>query len=402
MASGSGRTSMASDSRIIPLSEPYLHGHEWAYVKECLDTNWVSSVGAFVTRFEQVVAARAGAAHGVAVSTGTAALHVALLIAGVEPGDEVVVPALTFIAPANAVRYAGATPVFVDVEPHYWQIDPASLESFLEQACTTNDGTVRNRRTGRRVRAILMVDLLGHPVDADAVRRVADRYHLPIVEDATESLGARYRDRPVGTLGDIGCFSFNGNKTVTSGGGGMIVTSDQQAASRARYLTTQAKDDELEYIHHAVGFNYRLTNLQAALGVAQMEHLDDHVAAKRRIASTYEAAFAGVPGLTMMREAPWAHSSYWLSTVLVDAAAYGDDSRGLLRRLRSHGIQARPLWQPLHLSRAHAGAPSVACGIAERLYRDAVSLPSSPNLSAEDQQRVVEAVKQGARAGAER
>ena len=390
---------MSSDPRVIPLSEPYLHGHEWSYVKQCLDTNWVSSAGTFVTRFEQIVAERAGARHGVAVSTGTAALHVALLLAGVEAGDEVVMPALTFIAPANAVRYVGAMPVFVDVDPHYAQIDPASLASFLADDCVSQDGTLRNRATNRRVGAILVVDLLGHPVDADAVREVARRHRLPIVEDATESLGGRYRDRPVGMLGDIGCFSFNGNKTVTAGGGGMIVTNDPESATRARYLTTQAKDDELEYIHHTVGFNYRLTNLQAALGVAQMEHLDEHLAAKRAIAAQYARAFADTPGLTMLPEAPWAWSACWLSTLRVDAPAYGEDSRALLRRLREQGIQARPLWQPLHLSPAHAGAYAVPCDVAARFYRDAISLPSSPNLSAEDQQRVVNAVRLGSRAG---
>jgi perosamine synthetase len=377
---------------VIPLSEPFLHGDEWSHVKECLDTNWVSSAGAYVTRFEHEVARVAEAKYGVAVASGTAALHVALLVAGVRPGDEVLVPSLTFIAPANAVRYVGAAPVFVDVEPSYWQMDVEHVSAFLDRQCDQRDDQPYNRATGRRIGALLVVDVLGHPVDADAVRAVASRHRLPVVEDATESLGALYKNRPVGNLGDIGCFSFNGNKTITSGGGGMVVTDDEAAARRARYLTTQARDDEVEYVHHAVGFNYRLTNIQAALGVAQLDHLDEHVQAKRRIAARYAAAFSSVPGLQMMREAPWAVSSCWLSTLLVDPEVRGEGSRTVIARLRSQGIQARPLWQPLHLSPAHAGAQVVGGAVAETLHDRAVSLPSSVNLSDVDQQRVIDAV----------
>jgi len=385
---------MASDVRRIPLSEPVLHGDEWKFVKECLDTNWVSSAGPFVTRFEQEVAALAGARHAVAVASGTAALHIALVVAGVGADDEVLMPALTFIAPANAVRYTGARPVFIDVEPDYWQIDPEKVARFLDRECVARSGVLHNRTTGRRMRTLLVVDLLGHPVSADPLRDLASRYGLTIIEDATESLGARYRAQPVGLLGDIGCFSFNGNKTITSGGGGMIVTNDAATAERARYLTTQARDDAVEYVHHAIGFNYRLTNIQAALGVAQLQWLGDHVERKRRIAARYRDSFGDIPGLEMMREAPWAFSSFWLSTMLVDSTTYPIDSRDLLRRLRDRGIESRPLWQPLHWSRAHAGAQSYHCDVAERLHGTALSLPSSPNLSEDDQRRVIDVVAQ--------
>ena len=217
------------------------------------------------------------------------------------------------------------------------------------------DGVLRDLRTGRRVRALLPVDILGHPVDMDPLLELAAEYGLVVVEDATEALGATYKGRPAGNLGDLGCLSFNGNKIITAGGGGAIVTDRADWADRARYLTTQAKDDPLEYVHEEIGFNYRLTNVQAALGAAQLEQLDEFVAAKRRIADTYERAFRDVPGITCMSQAPWAESTYWLYTILVDEAVCHIGSRGLMRHLESVGIQTRPLWQPLHRSPAHSG-----------------------------------------------
>jgi perosamine synthetase len=376
----------------IPLSVPHLGGNEWRYVKECLDTNWVSSAGPFVTRLENAIAERAGRAHGVAVVNGTAALHTALLVAGVGPDDEVLMPALTFIAPANAVRYVGAHPVFIDVEPTHWQLDPAKLADFVESECEWRDGSLWNRASGRRVRAVLPVDLLGHPVNADPILDVARSRELVVVEDATESLGARYRNRPVGTLGDIACFSFNGNKVVTAGGGGAVVTDNAAWADRARYLTTQAKDDPIEYRHEQVGYNYRLTNIQAAIGVAQLERLDEHVQRKRRIAEKYTAALSGIAGLTMMSEASWAFSAFWLFSVLIAESQYGVSSRGLLRALAANGIEARPLWQPLHMSPAHGDCQSYRVEVAEHLYRHALSLPSSVGLDPRDQDRVIEVI----------
>lgn len=376
---------------VIPLSVPKLAGAEWEYVRECLDTNWVSSAGPFVSRFEQLVADRAGRRYGVAMASGTAALHIALIVAGVGADEEVVVPSLTFIAPANAVRYVGAWPLFVDVEAEYAQLDAGKLAAFLA-ACSHRDGGVYNTETGRRIRAIMTVDLLGHPADADAIRAVADRYRMPVIEDATESLGARYKNRPVGSGGDIACFSFNGNKVITAGGGGVMVTDDEAVAKRARYLTTQARDNPTEYIHHNIGFNYRLTNLQAAVGVAQLAQLDDHIAAKRAIAARYAEMADATSGLTLMREAPWATSIYWLCTVRVDASRFGIDSRQLQKHLAGLRIEARPLWQPLHLSPAHRGAGVVGGAVAEQLAADALSLPSSPGLTREQQDRVISAI----------
>jgi perosamine synthetase len=377
----------------IPLCVPHLAGREWQYLKECLDTGWVSSVGPFVDRFERLTAERLGARGAVATVNGTAALHVALRLAGVGPGDAVLVSDLTFIAPANAVRYLGAWPVFIGAEPRYWQMDADRVRDFLERECTWRDGALHTSAGGRRVRAVVPVHILGHPCDTDPIRELCQKYGLALVEDATESLGATYRGRPVGRLGDIACLSFNGNKLITTGGGGMIVTDNDEWAAKARYLTTQAKDDPIEYAHNEVGYNYRLTNLQAAVGVAQLEQLDQFLAVKRRIAERYERELGGVAGLTTMEQAPWAASAFWMYTVLIDEGRFGADSRALLRRLREGGIESRPLWQPMHLSRAHAGCPAYRCETSADLYRRALSLPCSVGLSDEGQGRVIAAVR---------
>lgn len=379
-------------SAFIPLCAPEIAGNEWAYVRECLDSGWVSSAGGYVDRFERALAEVTGTRSAVATVNGTAALHLACLIVGIRPGDEVLVSALTFIAPANAIRYAGAWPVFVDAEPDYWQMDVAKARQFLEVNCSREGTVVRNRTTGRPVRAILPVHVLGHPVDMAPLLDLAREFGLVVIEDATESLGATYRGRPVGQLGDVACFSFNGNKLITTGGGGMLVTNSEALGQRARYLSTQAKDDAIEYVHGAVGYNYRLTNLQAAMGVAQMERLGKHLAAKRRITGRYGAALREIPGLTPMREAPWAQSACWMYTVLVDEQQFGVGSRELLRRLAAAGIQTRPLWEPLHRSAAHPGAPHTDCAVAEHLNRVALSLPCSVGLTSEDQDYVVAAI----------
>ncbi|HVG01503.1 MAG TPA: LegC family aminotransferase [Nitrospira sp.] len=385
-------TASASPSP-IPLSVPVLRGNEWKYVKDCLDTGWVSSVGSYVDRFEQEVAKFVGAGYGVATSSGTAALHVALQIVGVEPEDEVLVPALSFIAPANAVRYLGAWPVFIDAEPRYWQMDVEKVESFLQEECVQEGSALRNKSTGRRVRAILPVHILGHPCDLDVLRTLASRYDLRLVEDATESLGAQYKGRAIGSLGDVACFSFNGNKLLTTGGGGMLVTHDEAWARQAKYLTTQAKDDAIEYIHCRIGYNYRLTNLQAAVGCAQLEQLEHFVAFKRRLAARYRTAFDSLPQIQVMSEAPWATSSFWLSTVLLDPAMTNIDRRTLRKILAERHIETRPLWQPLHRSPAHRGAQSYHCVVADQIQEQALSLPSSTNLTDAEQERVIDDLK---------
>jgi perosamine synthetase len=371
---------------------PEIRGNEWKYIKDCLDTNWVSSVGQYVDRFERLVADRAGAKYGVATVNGTAALHVALLLAGVKHDDEVLVSSLSFIAPANAIRYTGAWPVFIDAEPRSWQMDPEKVVKFLDNNCRWDGKALRNLHTGRRIAAILPVHILGHAVDMAPILAVAEKYELPVIEDATEGLGAKYQGRSLGGIGHVGCFSFNGNKILTTGGGGMLVTNNGEWAARAKYLTTQAKDDPIEYVHNAVGYNYRLTNVLAAMGCAQMENLDAFIEAKRQIAARYHEALETIPWLTLPEEAKGAFGTFWMYTVLVDKNKSGFDSRQLLKHLDSSRIQTRPLWQPLHLSPAHKASSTALCPISEEIYEKALSLPCSVGLSAFDQNAVIEAI----------
>jgi len=377
----------------IPLCVPEIRGNEWTYVKDCLDTNSVSSVGAYVNRFEHDIARRVGVRHAVATSSGSAALHIALLVAGVQPEDEILVSTLTFIAPVNAIRYVGAYPVFVDAEPDYWQMDVQKAIDFLEHECNWVNGELRDKTTRRRIKAIVPVHILGHPVNMEPLVAVARKYNLVVIEDATESLGAKYKDHMVGQIGDLACLSFNGNKLITTGGGGMIVTDNEKMARQAKYLTTQAKDDPLEFVHGTVGYNYRLTNIQAALGVAQLEKLDEYIDTKRRIAKTYTELLSQVPGIKPMLEAKWAFSVFWLFTILIDPVEFGIDCRALMKQLGANKIQTRPLWQPVHLSPAHRGMRATDCSVAEHLNHEAISLPCSVGLASADQQRVIELLK---------
>ncbi|MBW3599368.1 MAG: aminotransferase class I/II-fold pyridoxal phosphate-dependent enzyme, partial [Planctomycetes bacterium] len=317
--------------RSIALFTPQIRGNEWKYVKECLDTAWVSSVGSYVSRFEKMLAERAEVEHAVAVASGTAALHTALRISGVEPEDEVLVSTLTFIASANAIRYCGAWPVFIDAEPRYWQMDPQLVAEFLENRCVWRDGRLVNHGTGRRVRAIMPVHVLGHPVDMTPILDLARRFELLVIEDAAEGLGVKHHNRPVGGLGHVGCLSFNGNKLITTGGGGALLTNDAQLARRARYLTTQAKNDPLEYVHHEIGYNYRLTNLQAAVGCGQLECLDEFIATKQAAAQAYRDGLKEIPGVSVFTPSPDATCTFWMNTIRISPTEFGCDSRQLLR-----------------------------------------------------------------------
>jgi perosamine synthetase len=382
---------VAADS-IIPLCVPHLAGNEWRYLKECIDTNFVSSAGAFVDRLENELVERVGSLYAVATSSGTAALHMALLAVGIQPNEEILVSSLSFIAPANAIRYVGAWPTFIDSEPNYWQMDPARVGDFLENNCSRADGHLRNKTTGRRVRAILPVHLLGHPVDMDPILDLAAKHELIVIEDASQSMGALYKERRVGRLGDIACFSFNGNKVITGGGGGAMLTDNPRWARMARYLSTQARDDAVEYVHNRVGYNYRPSNLHAALVCAQLENFDEHIKAKRAIARRYEQGLADLPGIEPMRQAPWAWSAFWLYTILVDRENAHIDARELRVMLEGRGVQARPLWQPLNLSLAHAGGQGFECEVAEVLWNRGLCLPSSVGLTQEDQSYVIDCI----------
>lgn len=383
----------------IPLCEPRLAGNERAYLLECLESGWISSVGPFVSRFEREVARVAGVPHALATASGTAALHLALRALGVGAGDAVAVSTLSFVAPANAVRYVGASPIFVDAEPRYWQLDTSRLAAFLDDECERTPLGCLHRATGLQLRAVIAVHVLGHPVDLSALAELCRHHGLFLVEDGAEALGACCHGRPVGGQGDVGCFSFNGNKTVTTGGGGALVTADAALASRARHLATQAKLDPLESVHDEVGFNYRLNSLQAAVGCAQLEQLGELLSRKREIADHYADALVDLPGVSWQGRAPWADSSHWLTAVRIGPADFGCDARELHARLRAERVETRPLWQPLHRSPAHAGAKAVGGRVAEELQREVLCLPSSPGLAVADLERVVEAIRASAASG---
>lgn len=364
----------------VALHQPEFAGNEWAYVKECIDTGWVSSVGSYVDRFERMLAETCGVRHAVAVVNGTAALHVALLLAGVAADDEVLVPALTFVATANAVRYIGAVPHFVDSCSRRLGLDPAALADWLGQVAEVTPAGARNRLTGRRIAAVVPMHVFGHPVDMDALAEVAARFGIAVVEDAAESLGSRYKGRPCGSLGRVAALSFNGNKIVTTGGGGAILTDDPALAARAKHLTTTAKvPHRWEFVHDETGFNYRLPNLNAALGCAQLERLDDMVARKRAVAARYLAAFAAAEGLRVVAEPADSASNYWLNAIVLDERS--EALRDVLLEAASEaGFQVRPAWRPMHLLPMYADCPRAPLPVAEALGRRLINLPSSAML----------------------
>ncbi|HIF30705.1 MAG: LegC family aminotransferase [Pirellulaceae bacterium] len=379
---------MTASSPFLPLCEPNIQGNEWAYVKECLDTAWVSSVGRFVDKFEQVAADYVGAKYAVAVVNGTAAIHAALVTVGVEPGDEVLCSDLTFVATANAIRHAGAHPVLVDAEEQHWQLDISLLEKFAEERCQPSEQGLRNRNTGRIIRAIVPVHVLGGAVDMSRLNKWASKWNVVVVEDAAEALGADYRGRRVGTMGTMGCFSFNGNKVITCGGGGIIVTDDLKLAERAKHLTTTAKVPGEEYVHTEIGFNYRLPNVLAAIGCAQMELLDQFVDAKRQTAARYREALGSLEGIKLWDAPAEVNATYWLHTIRVDAQRFGCSARQLMAHLANLNIQCRPLWQPMHLSPAHQACDSILNGVSTRLFDECLSIPSSVSLTSSQIDRV--------------
>jgi len=348
----------------IPLTEPLLDGRELEYVTECIKTNWVSSLGSFVTRFENEFAAFCQCAYGVAVSNGTVALHLALAVLDIGLGDEVIVPSFTFVATANAVRYTGATPVFVDSEPRTWNLDPDAVEAAITP----------------RTRAIIPVHVYGHPADMGRIMDIARRHKLWVVEDAAEAHGAEYRGQRVGSLGHIGCFSFYGNKIITTGEGGMLVTNNAALARRAQFLKDHAMDPERRYWHPEIGFNYRLTNVQAALGVAQLERIDHLIELRRSHARQYQSELADVPGLTLQPEEPWARSVYWMYSILIQDD-YGYTRDEVIAGLKRKGVDTRPFFHPSHVMPPYRTGQHLP--VAEELSRKGLNLPSGPTLTEE-------------------
>ncbi len=384
-------------SEAIPLSVPVIKGNEWKYVKECLDTGWVSSVGAYVERFEREFCAYTGARHAVACVNGTAALQVALRIIGVLAGDEVIVPTLTFIAPVNAVCYLGAQPIFMDCDDYY-NLDVAKTLDFIERETRFVGGHTINQKTGRRIAALIPVYVFGNAVALDALTPLCQERNIRIVEDATESLGTWYTagafaGKHAGTLGDIGCFSFNGNKIITTGGGGMIVTDNPDHAEKARYLTTQAKDDGIRYIHHEVGYNYRLTNLQAAVGVAQLERLPEYVETKRSNYQAYKRHIDLIPGLHIAEIPVYAANNCWMYALQIDRARYGMDREELMQSLGAQSIQSRPVWQLNHLQRPYRDCQRYRIEKAPELLARTLNIPCSVDLSDSQRDLVIEALR---------
>lgn len=371
------RKVVGDNRREVALHEPHFAGREWDYVRECLDTGWVSTAGAYVGQFERRVAETCGVRDAIVVMNGTAALHLALLMIGVRPGDEVIVPTLTFAATANAASHAGAIPHFVDSEEHALGLDVAKLDRYLETTCEPGKNGPINKATGRRIAAVIPMHVFGHPVDMDKLNEIAARHSVTVVEDAAESLGSVYKNRPAGSLGRLGALSFNGNKIVTTGGGGAVVTNDVDLARHARHVATTARiAHRWEIGHDEVGYNYRMPNLNAALGCAQLEQIESFVAAKRRLAERYIEAFADVPGVRVLREPSFARSNYWLNSLVIDdELAICRDA--LLQATNDAGLATRPVWKLMHRLPMYAACPRMDLSAAERHERRVVSMPSS-------------------------
>jgi perosamine synthetase len=364
----------------LSLHEPEFAGNEWAYVKECIDTGWVSSVGKFVDGFERQLVEVTGARHAVAVVNGTAALHMALLLADVKPGDEVLVPAMSFVGTANSVAHAGAVPHFVDSESRTLGMAPQALRLHLERVAEKTANGWRNRETGRRMAAIVPMHAFGHAVDLDGLMAVANDYGLPVIEDAAESLGSSYNGRHTGTFGMLGILSFNGNKVITTGGGGAILTNDELLARRAKHLTTTAKKPHRwAFVHEEVAYNYRLPNLNAALGCAQLERLPDFLSRKRQLAKRYREVFARSSVFEFVDQPTGCESNFWLVAVRL-RQPNAELRDALLSAVNDAGYHCRPVWTLLNKLPMYLDCPRAELPVAQAIEESLINLPSSPKL----------------------
>lgn len=359
----------------MPIMEPMMSGNELKYVADCITSNWISSQGSYVKLFESKFAEYHGVTHAVTTSNGTTALHLALTALGIGPGDEVIVPDLTFAASANAVIHAGAKPVLVDVDAEYWNMDPAALEAALSP----------------KTKAIMPVHLYGHPCDMDPILAFAKKHRLLVIEDCAEALGAEYKGRKVGTFGDASCFSFFSNKVITTGEGGMVLTENKKLFDRMTMLRDHGMSRQKRYWHEEAGFNYRMTNVQAAIGVAQLEQIHRFLDQRLRIAKRYHEGLKGLPGITLPPEMPWAKNIFWLYSILVDGKASGIERDPLIRNLSKEGVETRSLFYPLHVQPPYAS--NRAFPVTDRLSRQGLSLPSSCGLSDEDITKVCRVLK---------
>lgn len=377
-----------SNEKFIPLSVPNMAGNEWKYVKDCLDTGWISSVGAYVTQFENMVAAFAGAKYGVAAVNGTSALHISLLLSGVKQNDYVILPNLTFVASANSIKYLGAEPILIDADPDMWQMDLDLLEEFLEKETDTAGDSLIYKKDGRRIAAIMPVHILGNMCDMDRFLAIVKKYPLPIVEDATEALGTTYKGISAGNFSPLACFSFNGNKIISTGGGGVIVTNDEALAKQAKHLTTTAKASADEYYHDEVGYNYRLVNVLAAIGVAQMELLPSFIKRKKEIVSFYKKELTGVADIRFQKELPEVNANGWLFTIQTE------QQQQLLDYLNENKILSRRFWMPMNKLPMYNECIYINNkDNSDYIYNTCLSIPSSTSITDEELAIVVKEIR---------
>lgn len=370
------------DERIY-LSPPCMLGRERQLLMEAFDSNWIAPLGPHVNAFEAEFAQRCGVAHAAALSSGTAALHLALQLVGVQPGDRVVTSSFTFAATANAIKYCFAEPVFIDSDWSSWNMDPNLLREYLVEAS----------QQGTMPKAVLTVDIVGQCCDYDAIQSICQEFSLPLIEDAAEALGATYQGRPAGSFGDVACFSFNGNKIITTSGGGMLVTQREDWAKRARHLATQARDPAPHYEHTTVGYNYRMSNLLAAVGRGQLETLDEHVRRRREHYRYYAETLADCPGVQFMPEIPGGMSTRWLTIALIDPTRFGADRETVRKALEAKNIESRPAWKPMHSQPVFAGCQAIGGQVAEQIFDQGLCLPSGTALTQEQLERVVRVVR---------
>ncbi len=379
------KTTPARHATRIHLSVPHMGEKEFGYVREAFETNWLSTAGPHLQALEDEFARYTGR-DAVALASGTAGIHLGLKLLGIEPGDDVVVPTLTFVAACNPVLYEGARPVFIDSERRSWNMDPHLLEECLR---------ARAER-GKLPRAVVVVHLFGQTADLDAIASICAEYELPLLEDAAEALGATHRDRIPGTIGAVGVYSLNGNKIITGSGGGVLVAQRREWVDKARYWSTQARDPGLDYLHSEIGYNYRMSNVIAGIARGQLEVLEQRVEQRRAIAFRYRDAFADLPGISLMPQAPWGRHTNWLSCFLIDAETFGVSARQLIARLDAANIEARPVWKPLHTQELYRECEVFGGAVAERLNRDGLCLPSSTSMTLDEQQFVIDRVREAA------
>ena len=370
----------------IYLSAPHMGGDELGLVQEAFETNWLSSVGPHITAFEEELGRVVGG-HVCALASGTAAIHLGLRLLGVEAGDEVLCPTLTFVATANPIVYQGARPVFLDSERASWNLDPNVLEQALKAKAAV----------GKLPKALILVHLFGQSVDLDPILELARRYEVPTLEDAAEALGTLYKGAQVGAFGDVGVVSFNGNKIITTTSGGALISSDEAKVQKARFWSTQARDPSIAYEHSELGYNYRMSNVLAGIGRGQLRVLPQRVERRREIAFAYREAFADLEGIELMPQAPWGHHTNWLSVFLLDEARLGVSRDAIVHALAAEDIEARPVWKPMHTQKLYASAERFGGEVAEDLYARGLCLPSSTNMTGDEQGRVVDAVRRAVR-----